>query len=460
VVAELLTAAAVFGGHPVGLPLKPCNLSRSVSARCGWLAVPEDRSRPSGRKIRIFFGVVPAVRRNSRAAPVFWLSGGPGGAAATDDASSALTIFSGANRTRDIVLVDQRGVGRSAPLICPAPTPADADPSAYAQRCLRSVQGDPRLYTTDPAMDDVDAVRQALGYKRIVLYGGSYGATAAQVYLARHGTHVAAAVLDGGTLLDVPIWERMAPNVQAAFDALAARCAADRTCSATFPDVPADLRTVLARLRASPVGVQVEGGTESFGLTDAQATVHSLLRVPALAARVPLILHRAVAGDLSGLTTPWASSRADGILTARKLMYWAIRCGEGWSRADPAEVARLGAGTSFLEAAVGDAQGQTLACSVLGPPVPAPDTGVVPRRTTPVLFLVGGMDPQDPLANVADARSSLPNSRILVVPGAGHGAVQYGCLPDVAARFFTTHRLSARDRVCAAKVEPPAFVLR
>jgi hypothetical protein len=270
---------------------------------------------------------------------------------------------------------------------------------------------------------------------------------------------VAAAVLDGGTLLEVPIWERMAVSVQGAFDALAARCAQDRPCSTAFPDVPGDLRTVLTRLRASPVDVAVPGGMSPFGLTDAQGVVHSLLRAPELAARVPLILHRAAEGDLSGLTGPWVAGHADGIATARKLMYWAIRCGEGWSRADPAEVQRLGAATSFLEAALGDAQGQAFACSVLGPPIPAPDTGVVPRGRTPVLFLVGGMDPQDPLANVADARRSLPNASILVVPGAGHGAVQYGCARDVATRFFAARRLTAADRACAARVRPPAFVL-
>jgi pimeloyl-ACP methyl ester carboxylesterase len=459
-VAELLTAATVFGGHAPALPLKQCTLAQSVAARCGTLAVPEDRRQPSGRKIRIFVGVLPALRRGLHAAPIFWLSGGPGGAAASDDARSAQAIFPAANRTRDIVLVDQRGVGRSAPLLCPMPTPADVDPVAYAQRCLRGVGRDPRLYTTDPAMDDVDAVREALGYKRIVLYGGSYGATAAQVYLARHGVHVAAAVLDGATLLDVPIWERMAVSVQGAFDALAARCAGDRVCSAAFPDVPGDLRTLLTRLRVSPVEVPIEGGSAQFGVVDAQGMVRTLLRVPDQAARVPLILHRAASGDLSGLTDPWVAGSADGILAARKLMYWAIRCGEGWSRADEAEVERLGAGTSFLEAGIEDAQSQAFVCGLLGPPFAAPDTGVVPHRKTPVLFLVGGMDPQDPLANVADARRSLPNARILVVPGAGHGSVQYGCVRDVATRFFTTHRLTARDRACAAWVEPPPFALR
>ncbi len=458
--AELITAAVVLGARPPALPLKPCVLQRSVAARCGTLAVPEDRRNPSGRKIRVFVGVVPAIRPRSHAAPIFWLSGGPGGAAATDDGRFATAIFLGANRTRDIVLVDQRGVGRSAPLLCPPPTPADVDPVAYARRCLGSVKRDPRLYTTDPAMDDVDAVRRALGYDKIVLFGGSYGATAAQVYLARHGAHVAAAVLDGATLLDVPIWERMAVSVQGAFDAIAARCAHDRVCSAAFTDVADDLRTVLTRLRASPVDVAVPEGTAPFGLVDAQGMVHWLLRTPDSAVRVPLILHRAAAGDLSGLTDPWVALRPDGILTARKLMYWAIRCAEGWSRAGQAEVERLGASTSFLEESVADAQSQAFACSQLGPPLPAPDTGVVPHRKTAVLFLVGGMDPQDPLANVAHARDALPNAQILVVPGAGHGSVQFGCLADVATRFFTKHTLTAGDRACAAKVEPPPFALR
>jgi pimeloyl-ACP methyl ester carboxylesterase len=106
------------------------------------------------------------------------------------------------------------------------------------------------------------------------------------------------------------------------------------------------------------------------------------------------------------------------------------------------------------------ARAQAFICAQLGTPVPAPDTGVVPRVRTPVLFLVGGMDPQDPLANVVDAPRSLPNAQILVVPGAGHGAVQHGCLPQVAARFFLNHRLAATDRACAARVEPPPFALR
>jgi pimeloyl-ACP methyl ester carboxylesterase len=434
-------------------------LQRSVAARCGVLAVPEDRRIRGGRKIRIFVGVVRAYGPRPHAEPIFWLSGGPGGAAASDDARFATTTFLAANRKRDIVLVDQRGVGKSAPLLCP-PLPGgltEVEVRAYAQGCLRSVRRDPRLYTTDAAMDDVDAVRQALGYRRIVLYGGSYGGTAAQVYLARHGAHVAAAVLDGATLLDVPIWERMPLATQQAFDRLAARCALEAACHAAFPDVTADLRTVFARLRSLPLDVPLNGSLVSFRITDAQDTLRALLRVPAETARVPLILRRAASGNYSDLLLHWSSLRPASMQTARRLMYWAILCSEGWSRNDPAEVARFGAMTEFLETALVEAQGLPLVCGLLGPPLPAPDTGIVPRSRVPVLFLVGGMDPQDPVENVAAASRSIPNSQTLVVPGAGHGSVQLGCVPRIAMRFFSSHRLTSADRVCAAAVLPLPF---
>ena len=402
----------------------------------------------NGRKIKLFVAVIRAYGPRPHSAPIFWLSGGPGGAAASGDASFATSVFHAANRTRDLVLVDQRGVGKSAPLLCP-PMPqaaSDEEIRAYAELCIRTAPRDARLYTTDAAMDDVDVVRQALGYRRIVLYGGSYGATAAQVYLARHGAHVAAAVLDGGTLLDVPIWERMPRATQDAFDRLAARCASDAACHAAFPDVAGDLHRVFAHLRATGEPLRVEAAQEELRL---------LLRVPADAARVPLILHRAASGDYTELLLH-ANAGAD-VPQRPQLMYYAIRCAEGWSRANPLEIRRWGAGTEFLDSTLFVAEGLAPVCDLLGPPLPAPDTGVVPKSRVPVLFLVGGMDPQDPLENVAAAPQSLPNAQILVVPGAGHGSVQHGCLPLVATRFFTNHRLSANDRACAAKVLPPAF---
>jgi pimeloyl-ACP methyl ester carboxylesterase len=450
-VLAVAAAASALGTGAHALPLRPCTLPGAVVARCGQLAVREDRTLPNGRKIRLFVAVVPAYGPKPHRAPIFYLSGGPGGAAASGDAGVAVQTLKAANRSRDLVLVDQRGVGRSAPLLCPTVPQT----SEEARSCLRGAGRDPRLYTTDAAMDDVDVVRQALHYSQVVLYGGSYGATAAQVYIARHGAHVAAAVLDGASLLDVPLFERMPLATQRSFDRLAARCASDVACHAAFPDVTGDLAAVLARLRADPL----QDGTYTFTEADAEGTVRLALRVPAEAARLPLVLHRAAAGDYAGLLDAWEASLPAGRLAARELMYWAIVCGEGWARADEAEVRRWAAGTSFLEDGLGQAKALQAVCPLLGPARPAPDTGVVPRSRVPVLFLVGGQDPQDPLENVEAAPASLPNAQILNVPGAGHGSLQYGCVPNVAARFFTAHRLTSSDRACAARVVPPPFAM-
>jgi pimeloyl-ACP methyl ester carboxylesterase len=443
-------AAAALGTSP-GLPLRPCTLPGAVVARCGRLAVREDRRIPNGRKIKLFVAVVRAWGPKPHSAPVFYLSGGPGGAAASRDAAFAVQALTPANRSRDLVLVDQRGVGKSAPLLCPT-IPQSID---EAKECLQAVGRDPRLYTTDAAMDDVDAVRQALHYNRIVLYGGSYGASAAQVYIARHGSHVAAAVLDGASLLDVPVFERMPLATQRSFDRLAARCASEVACHAAVPNVGKDLSTVLAQLRVAPV----QDRAFSFDVVDAEATIRVALRVPSASARLPLVLHRAAAGDFRELLDAWEAPNPDGEVEARQLMYWGIVCSEGWARTDEAEVRRWATGTSFLEDMLDQALSAQAVCPLLGTPLPAPDTGVVPKSKVPVLFLVGGMDPQDPLENVEAASTSLPNAKILVVPGAGHGSLQYGCVPNVAARFFTSHRLTDADRACASAVLPPLFAL-
>jgi pimeloyl-ACP methyl ester carboxylesterase len=452
VILATAVVAATIGTASSALTLRPCTLPGLVVARCGQLAVREDRRVANGRKIKLFVGVVRAWGPRPHREPIFYLSGGPGGAAASGDAAFAVRSLTPANRTRDLVLVDQRGVGRSAPLVCP-PGPPTVD---SARACLSAVGRDPRLYMTDAAMDDLDVVRQALHYRRIVLYGGSYGATAAQVYIARHGARVAAAVVDGATLLDVPIWERMPLSTQRSFDRLVTRCATDIVCRSAVPDLAADLRSVFARLRVAPV----QDGAYTFDVAAAQGTVRLALRVPSASARLPFALHRAAAGDYRDLLTAWEASFAEDDITSRQLMYWAILCGEGWSRADPAEVRRWGEGTEFLEASLDMALNLQAACPLLGPPVPATDTAVVPRSQVPILFLVGEMDPQDPLENVEAAPASLPNAQILVVPGAGHGSLQWGCLPNVTARFFNMHRLSATDRTCAAAVLPPPFETR
>jgi hypothetical protein len=156
------------------LSLHECRLEHplrmmSIAARCGRLAVPEDPARPQGTSIELQVAVVPALNRRETAAPLFLLAGGPG-QAASDLYTSYAGAFARINRNHAIVLVDQRGTGRSAPLMCHYPDDwqqgADdlAQLGAATRSCLAKFGDRVRFYTSSAAVADLDRVRSALGY--------------------------------------------------------------------------------------------------------------------------------------------------------------------------------------------------------------------------------------------------------------------------------------------------------
>ena len=130
---------------------------------------------------------------------------------------------------------------------------------------------EPQFYTTSEAMDDLDDVREALGYDKINLVGYSYGATAAQYYLRQHEEHVRTMTLGGGSLLDVPVFELWAKNSQRAMDLILDRCLADPACEAAFPNLKAEFKGLFARLAEQPVTENLptatDGQTESVTFT-------------------------------------------------------------------------------------------------------------------------------------------------------------------------------------------------
>src|SRR5262249_22079105 len=161
--------------------LKPCPSSEGpTDAYCGKLDVWENRAAQSGRKIALKIIVLPRLRREPAPAPIFFLAGGPGQGAAKM-VRQVREIFRNLQTDRDIVLVDQRGTGASNALDCkPDENKLDQDPEAAIEKlrgCLASYRdkADVRYYTTSLATDDLDDVRQFLGYSIINLYGGSYG---------------------------------------------------------------------------------------------------------------------------------------------------------------------------------------------------------------------------------------------------------------------------------------------
>ncbi len=171
-----------------GQPMVACTIQGESPVRtqapalCGTLRVPEDRSRPDGRQIGLRVALIPALAAPHASDPLFVLAGGPG-AAGTQFFAWLPSVFTDVHARHDIVLIDQRGTGDSNPVTLPEmpatsglpKAKADAAVSRWAREALASLDADPHLYTTAVAADDLDAVRAALGYKAIDVYGTSYG---------------------------------------------------------------------------------------------------------------------------------------------------------------------------------------------------------------------------------------------------------------------------------------------
>ena len=250
-----LALATLVGGCGDGssaqrsLPLSECRLPRlPMAAQCGELDVPEDRARPDGRRIRLFVAVLPANTLTPKRDPLFILAGGPGQAASYLGPFAAQ--LNGVRKDRDIVLVDQRGTGRSAPLTCAAfkfderdiDAALELDPVPRARACAAELaaQGvDAAQYTTAAWIADLDAVRAALGYDRINVWGGSYGTRAAMEYARRHPDRVRSLVLDSVAPPDMRISLEIWPTRDAVLDDVLAACRASAACREAHPDPPA-----------------------------------------------------------------------------------------------------------------------------------------------------------------------------------------------------------------------------
>lgn len=458
-----LVLAAALALVPLGaarsgeIPLRPCTLGSGIQARCGTFGVPENRALASGRTIGLRVAVVPA--RNGTPSPhaLLYLTGGPGGSAIAD-AAGVRQLFSDTNETRDIVLLDQRGTGASNRLDCPWPKKpfgGDADAvRAYVRACLARFDADVRQYTTVPAMEDVAEVVRALGYEQVDVYGISYGATAAQYLLALHPELVRTAILDGGTLLDVPIFEAWARNGERSLRSILSRCAGSPRCARAYPRVRSEVFEMMRTLRRAPV--QVNGTT--MRPAEAAGTIQALTRTPTGAARIPWIAHRAAVGDWDPLAFAMDDAGTGGVATGQ-LMFWSIVCNEPWARWNPARTRAAARSTYLAERTAADAALAEVVCSAMPKAAQPAWSKARVRADVPVLLVVGGADPQDPLANVRDARRELPASRTIVVPHAGHGALQLGCTARVGQQFVARGTAEGLDTSCVARYTPPPFVV-
>ena len=234
-------------------------------------------------------------------------------------AASTMPLFGRLNNRRDIVFVDQRGTGGSAPLVCPdaehETLAEQSDPERQLPRCAAAVQGAAAeaalhraaratcgLFTTSIAVQDLDAVRRELGAERIDLVGASYG--------TRVGARVPAPVPEGGAAQRAR--RRRAARHGAAGELLARQpggvrrarsppAPPSRRARATIPTCTRASRRCSQSLpRTVKAAHPLSGRAEEFVLTRDMllGAVRSALYAPALAAALPEAIDAASRGDV------------------------------------------------------------------------------------------------------------------------------------------------------------------
>lgn len=456
-------------------PLKtsPCRVGQTnAAAICGTLTVFENRAARTGRTIGIHFVVIEAKHRSHRA--LAFNPGGPGVSStslAADFADSTTGAFATLRNDYDILLVDNRGTGDSAPQNCNF-APAENQelyfrqvwPDTIVRSCRErlAAHADLSLYSTSEASDDLDDVRAALGYPRLVLFGGSYGTRFYLDYARRHPDSVESVVLEGVApphfyIIPLP----MARGAQTAIEGLEEACRHNAACSAHFPNFAQHFAAVAQRFDSGPVTISVRNPVtkrlQSVQLTKEvfAETVRHTLYFPSQAAYIPVTIERAYRGEytplaemVSQLALFFANLQANGLNLS-------VTCAEDIPFITEADVTRYSAGTFEGDVRV---RAQQRACALWNVD-PAPAAFVEPVRSdAPILMISGSDDPASPPEYAREALSYLPNARMMLVPGASHDSDLPPCVDRIIVAFVRARSAAGLDfSKCAAAYRRPSF---
>jgi len=473
--------------------LAPCAIDGVAEAvLCGTLEVAEDRAKPDGRHIGLHVVVLPAHAEHPPSDPITLFAGGPGGAATARAPGLSHVV---PLRSRDILLVDQRGTGQSHPLDCDLGAEEGGGTSALPEMfppeevraCAAALSGDADLarYTTVDHVDDVEEVRRRLGYGPLNLRGGSYGTLAAMAFAQRHPESTRTLFLIG---VDSPLRSNLAERsvwAERTLAGLALQCAADAACAPMAPATATEsdgsdrsdrsdrgldekLTELFARLEEGPRRVEVadpqdpeEILTLDVGRDWLSEQIRLILYYGFTSRALPWAVHRAHdEGDWAPITRlalfierMFRSTLADGVLLT-------VQCSEFMGFNTEKALAR-GASTLFGNYRL---EQQIQGCAAWPYEPTDRRLGVEHPRPLPIptVLVSGAWDPVTPPAYAEDATAYFPAFRHLVLAEGQHGPFDleggWICVHQIWADLVASGSLDGLDTRCTADLHRQPFL--
>jgi pimeloyl-ACP methyl ester carboxylesterase len=470
-----LLAAGAASPATAAIAWTPCAGSNDYA--CGHLTVPLDRSGASPGTITLDLRRHRSPVGEARSA-IIALAGGPGQPAIpfTEQFAEELGPIAA---TRDLIVFDQRGIGLSHPLSCHAFERQDLfhKLGQVIAACAAQLGPTRAFYTTADTVADIEAIRQAEGYEKLVLYGTSYGTKVAEEYAQLYPTHVEALVLDSVVPPGGP--DPLNRTTFAAVPRLLHQLCAGRLCAHVTREPVADLARVVARTRRGPLrGRVIDGEGKPHPVSVSSNDLLGVL----------------VAGDFSPLlraetiTSVSAAARGDTAPLARLLvqagsaereredfdtpLYYATTCEEQdfpWSRAASPK-ARIAQASAALRALPASAFAPFTAANALAFSdieecaywpfaTPSPPVQSASLPNVPTLIISGADDLRTPTANAREVAAQIPDAHLLVVPYAGHSVLSdepTPCAHEALQAFFAAHAVKPCRRIpTPAVLQPP-----
>jgi pimeloyl-ACP methyl ester carboxylesterase len=432
--------------------LEPCFLAGiKEKVKCASFDVPLDYGNPEGGSITLHATIVPAKSSSPAADPFLVFAGGPGQAAG-DYGALVRLAFDPIRAKRDIVLLDQRGTGRSAGVQCEGEQIPDTleDLTLLAAECREKADIDVRHITMENVVRDAEEVRASLGYPELNLWGGSYGTRTVALYLRRYPERVRSIIVDGVLPPDVSLFTTAAASAERAKRKIAEDCAADPACAERFPNFEADIDAIMAKAKAGELtyngpdplsgepiemklmfGLAVEALRGAFYAAD--STVH-----------IPLVVDMAAKGNLQ----PLVASLLGGTAVSESMYLgttYSILCGDEIPRVTDEEAARAAEGSFASDSYY---QFWKAGCKGWRSTLAEADALLPIESDVPALVLSGELDPVTPPSMGEHLVKGFPNGRHIVVPGTGHNTGHVACMPGVMRDFVETLDAKAIDASC------------
>jgi pimeloyl-ACP methyl ester carboxylesterase len=492
----LLAMLGVAGGAAAEVPWAPCP---TAGYECAHVPVPLDRSGAVAGTVSLAIARARAQSNPSNTAVVA-LAGGPGQAALPLTADFA-QVLAPAIADRDLLVFDQRGTGSSGALACSSLRSATSLLKAVSG-CASELGPRRGSYRTADSVEDVEAIRAAAGYDKLVLFGVSYGTKVAAAYAAAHPERVAALVLDSVVLPEGP--DPFARSTMSSVSRVLRDLCAAGACRRATPDVGGDLKRLAARLRRTSLRGRVGTGSgRRAPYRMGQTELFDILLAgdlnPTLRAELPGSMRAALEGDSApllrlsvrseGLTTGagWSRDASDAHRTSESsLAGWATGTGDSdalylaticeevpfpWTRAASAtrrageavaaanRIPRAQLGPFSPRAAL---QGGPIPFCLGWPAASAAPPAPGPLPAVRTLVLDGQMDLRTPFEDASGLASRIPGASVVEVPFTGHSVLSSddsGCARSAMTSFFaggTPGACPASENPYTPTPRPPA----